>query len=726
MAASSTPSSEVKSFQTATNASATQDHINENGTPSSSSNHTGPHFRPSPSAEEPEASQMGKLSIVANLLAKDNSLAKSRDFQEVTPLHWAAINNQIAVAKCLLDHGAEVDAIGGELVATPLHWCTRNGHLNMAKLLIQNGADPARQDSQGFNALHLATHSSNVMLVLYIFMVGDMAVDTIDTLGHTSLMWAAYQGDNLTVELLLRHGARIDTRDNEGFTPLHWAVVKGNRDCLAKILAAGADVHVKDRNGKTPIDMIQELKGQSVWARALSDAELRPDGKSRRMAFEKYFVWFPWYVAIPLGLATFLAGHFGSIKLLLRTKTPNHMLKTPYYTAIFQASAVFIGLNWLFFILWNTSHLILLNIAFILCYSVALYFFYGAVLTDPGWVKQNKDREEQKKVVVSLANRGLLDARHFCPTCVAQRPMRSKHCKLCGRCIARFDHHCPWIHNCIGSKNHRAFMTFLILFLITVPIYVYLSFEYLAVITPSSLPLESETCLLGGDLCRYFQMDAFSTTLALWTMFQGTWPVLLFVVQISQIATARTTNEAMNYQRYSYKAPGAHIRQRILRSITEIDAELAGKGHPLSGRGPLADESLRLLEQGIEDDDNTLVVEETSNGQLGSDNDAGSTATPAPSGGGGNSGMWGLLVGTARSHRLRRKHGHDGQEEDVVNPFDFGLIQNCTGFWTQNKSGPLRGVDWYTFYEAPEPGEVRRGSASAADTAQGAGIGGER
>ncbi|KAG0251582.1 palmitoyltransferase akr1 [Actinomortierella ambigua] len=591
---------------------------------------------------------MGKLSIVANLLAKDKSLAKSRDFQEVTPLHWAAINNQIAVAKCLLDHGAEVDAIGGELVATPLHWCTRNGHLNMAKLLIQNGADPARQDSQGFNALHLATHSSNVMLVLYIFMVGDMAVDTIDTLGHTSLMWAAYQGDNLTVELLLRHGARIDTRDNEGFTPLHWAVVKGNRDCLAKILAAGADVHVKDRNGKTPIDMIQELKGQSVWARALSDAELRPDGKSRRMAFEKVSV------------------------------------------------------------------------------LIALYFFYGAVLTDPGWVKQNKDREEQKKVVVSLANRGLLDARHFCPTCVAQRPMRSKHCKLCGRCIARFDHHCPWIHNCIGSKNHRAFMTFLILFLITVPIYVYLSFEYLAVITPSSLPLESETCLLGGDLCRYFQMDAFSTTLALWTMFQGTWPVLLFVVQISQIATARTTNEAMNYQRYSYKAPGAHIRQRILRSITEIDAELAGMGHPLSGRGPLADESLRLLEQGIEDDDNTLVVEETSNGQVGSDNDAGSTATPAPSGGGGSSGMWGLLVGTARSHRLRRKHGHDGQGEDVVNPFDFGLIQNCTGFWTQNKSGPLRGVDWYTFYEAPEPGEVRRGSASAGDTAQGAGIGGER
>ncbi|KAG0224280.1 palmitoyltransferase akr1 [Actinomortierella wolfii] len=747
MAVSSTPSTEVKSFQTVTTQASTAN--TENGPPSSSSNHSGPHFRPSPAAEEPEdlnifqAAQLGKLSIVANLLAKDKSLARSRDFQEVTPLHWAAINNHIAVAKCLLDHGAEVDAVGGELMATPLHWCTRNGHLNMAKLLINHGANTSLQDSQGFNALHLATHSSNVMLVLYIYMAGDIPIDTADTLGHTSLMWAAYQGDNLTVDLLLRHGARIDTRDNEGFTPLHWAVVKGNRDCLAKILAEGADVHAKDRNGKTPIDMIQELKGQSVWERALSDAELGPDGKSPRMAFNKkttytiiyfvpfvclfllleFIVWFPWYIAAPLAVVTFLTGYTGSIKFLLRTKTPNHMLKTPYYTAVFQASAIFIGVNWAIFILWNTSHLLLLNVAFLVCYSAALYCFYGAVMDDPGWVKQNKEIEDQKKTVISLANRGLLDARHFCVTCVAQRPMRSKHCRLCGRCVARFDHHCPWIHNCIGARNHRAFMTFLVLFLITVPIYAYLSFAYLYNVSPDYKPIEGQPCLLGTDLCRFFQHDAYTTTLAFWTMFQGTWPILLFVVQISQIAMARTTNESMNYQRYSYKAPGAHIRQRILRSIAEIDAELAGMGHPLRGRGPLAEESLQLLEQGVEDESLLASTEETTtNGHAGNGSvqTAAATAAPNVGGGGGGTGMWSLLVGTMRSSRMRRRHGH-GAEEDIDNPFDFGVIQNCIGFWTQNTAGPLRGIDWYTFYEAPEPHEMRRASVAAAAATTGAG-----
>lgn len=43
-----------------------------------------------------------------------------------------------------------------------------------------------------------------------------------------------------------------------------------------------------------------------------------------------------------------------------------------------------------------------------------------------------------------------------------QQPMRAKHCQTCKRCVRRFDHHCPWIENCVGERNHRWFIVYLL------------------------------------------------------------------------------------------------------------------------------------------------------------------------------------------------------------------------------------------------------------------------
>ncbi|XP_076823697.1 palmitoyltransferase ZDHHC12-B-like [Clavelina lepadiformis] len=49
-----------------------------------------------------------------------------------------------------------------------------------------------------------------------------------------------------------------------------------------------------------------------------------------------------------------------------------------------------------------------------------------------------------------------------CGLCGLQRPMRAKHCRECKHCVRRFDHHCPWIFNCVGERNHKWFYTFLV------------------------------------------------------------------------------------------------------------------------------------------------------------------------------------------------------------------------------------------------------------------------
>lgn len=49
-----------------------------------------------------------------------------------------------------------------------------------------------------------------------------------------------------------------------------------------------------------------------------------------------------------------------------------------------------------------------------------------------------------------------------CITCHVSRPSRSKHCRLCHRCVRRYDHHCPWINNDVAERTTRYFLGFLL------------------------------------------------------------------------------------------------------------------------------------------------------------------------------------------------------------------------------------------------------------------------
>ncbi|KAF9049653.1 zf-DHHC-domain-containing protein [Hymenopellis radicata] len=362
----------------------------------------------------------------------------------------------------------------------------------------------------------------------------------------------------------------------------------------------------------------------------------------------------PWYTGILLALALFFGMHHIVTRVLLNNSTYTESVQqTPYFAGIIFASIVWVLYCWFTRLVQQTQSHAVAHLLFAVSVGLCIYNFFRAVMLDPGTCPKPASDNELKTIIEDLASEGRLNGQTFCIQCMARKPLRSKHCRVCDRCIARSDHHCPWVWNCVGSNNHRQFVMFVATLVTGIIFFDYLTYQFFSSLTLSSKPEDiSSSCPLPSDLCQMTSFDTFLVAVALWSTLQLSWTIVLLASQFWQIARQMTTLEVSNLGRYGF----------------------------MGGRGGAS-----------------------MAGQMGHSHSRSGTSSPDSEAPVHNHRAGGFIMNLLGFDRFTKGKAVDGlaRSSKASNPFDLGMWGNCKDFWT---AGRELGVEYDKLYEVPMEG----------------------
>lgn len=236
--------------------------------------HTEPHGWGSPLHA---AAEKGAIAV-AKFLLENGADVNYENNVSATPLHIAADQRDVDLAALLLDYGADVNAFDEDAsgifdyYGTPLHFSLvdreHDTSYSMVKLLLERGARTEIDGEASVTPLHIAAAACSLP-TLKLLLDHAARTNARDGMGETPLFRVvaepdpnvAYPDPNIQrpdldmAKLLIDHGALVDIEDNMGITPLFLATEHANSDISKLLLDHGARVRARpgEANFRNPL-----------------------------------------------------------------------------------------------------------------------------------------------------------------------------------------------------------------------------------------------------------------------------------------------------------------------------------------------------------------------------------------------------------------------------------------------------------------------------------------
>ncbi|CAF0868772.1 unnamed protein product [Brachionus calyciflorus] len=454
-----------------------------------------------------------------------------------SPLFICIKNCNLYTIELLIQHGADLyhrDIYNRSLI----HWCAYTGKVILMyyfeKYHSINNLNDVDQFQQ--SALHIACASGFSDLIMYLIDRGDIDFFLKDFNGNNCLHMAAKCGLSRICWILTKQNKGqcaklIGDMNNQSQTPFDiirnekGSQYKKIRDWLRLEAKTNKYLLYNENNYDKKSDTLYsgssssllKIKKGTFWLNWNDDFKMRLDWYTRLfvvlilfvipMLINRYLI-YPGELSLIKGIVGFTT-YIGLFYVMVGQRhrcTHISAYQNPFYVGLIVNLFISNYSSYYLIILDYNQFFTLLEMTKV---GLALYhnlFFYWVLTSDPGKCKEShkkpdgtsyelrdllklnaKDSKGGKDSIDWLTDPPSfggtdkpiqLPQLFFCEPCLKVQAVPTKHCKLCECCVSKFDHHCLFIGKCVGLKNHRLFMLFLLSALISCTVFIYTVYTY--------------------------------------------------------------------------------------------------------------------------------------------------------------------------------------------------------------------------------------------------------